>query len=100
MPNTSSRIADGDQAVARIFPPEMLIEAQSTLATLADIDCRYDTLSQHVVVQRRKRLASPDALQASLRRRQRRERQRAVQRLTAVHSRISKLIFDDLTSSA
>ena len=100
MPNISARSADGDQAVARIFPPYLLIEVQSTLASLADIDCRYDTLSQHVVVQKRRRLASPDARKASLRRRQRKERQRAVQRLTAVHSRISKLIFDDLTSCA
>ena len=100
MPNTSARSADGDQAVARIFPPDLLSEAQSTLATLADIECRYETLSHHVDNRPRKKSACSKALQASLRRRQRRERQRAVKRLTAVHSRISKLIFDDLTSSA
>ena len=35
MPTTFSGIAEGDLAVARIFPPDLLTEAQTTLATLA-----------------------------------------------------------------
>ena len=100
MPSTVFGSADGDEAVARICPPALLREAQTTLATLTDIECRYETLSHHAEVRRRKRSPCPTALQGNLRRRERRERQRAVQRFTAVDSRISKLIFDDLTSHA
>jgi hypothetical protein len=81
----------------RIYPDDLLHQAQNVLAHLADIDLRYEKAAllarrsggRHVSTASRERLEQ----------RRRRERRHFEQQLTVIHERVSDIIMTDLRSS-
>jgi hypothetical protein len=97
MPNMGlSRLAYQAQTF-RIYPNELLSEAQDALAHLADIDLRYEKALEHVGDGGRR--APPSALQDRLMQRHQRERHRFEEKLSVIHKRISDFMLDDLRSN-
>lgn len=81
----------------RIYPNELLYEAQDALAHLADIDMRYEKALNHADEPRRK--VDAPVLHDRLVQRHQRERHRFEQKLSVIHRRISELMLSDLRSN-
>jgi hypothetical protein len=85
----------------RIYPDELLYEAQDALANLADIDLRYEKALNHADEAARRagdRLLL-NQLHDRLVQRHHRERHRVEEKLGVIHKRISELMMRDLRTN-
>jgi len=97
MPDFGQRRLAYEVRPVRIYPDDLLHQAQNVLALLADIDLRYEKAVLLAHKPGRRNVST--ALRERLEQRRHRERRRFEQQLTVIHERVSDIIMTDLRSN-